>query len=245
MNHIIVAILNLILPLIKNKINYKKWFERQNHYNNNEEEKAAAEKGKAKKIKQSEAEGIARNKKKEDSFKMFWPIARIPVKVTSPFGYRVIRGRRRFHNGVDYRSWDGKEIIAVERCVVKKIVPVDTKYPVKFKYNREKKKFERLNIPAGRGWTPYIVIHGMNTGNRYVYKHVKNARGLKVGQVKQAGSKLGIAGNYGYSLGAHLHFETYLSGDLKKPVDGHKYLRNKGLVKSNSEGILVTNKDDE
>ena len=152
--------------------------------------------------------------------KWYWPVK--IQKVTSPYGWRRILGRKRWHNGVDY---SGRNKIAYAPCemVIKKILMPDTHYPVKFRYNPTKGKFEKIkNIPKGRAWTPYIIgVCAFDENIRFAFKHVKAE--VKVGDVIKVNKPICSIGNWGYSMGAHLHFEIHLKNRGKwqnvNPVD--------------------------
>ena len=53
---------------------------------------------------------------------------------------------------------------------------------------------------------------------------------IAIGQRLNAGDKVADVGNYGYSMGAHLHFEVRINGKTVNPV---KWLAKK-LKKENS-----------
>jgi murein DD-endopeptidase MepM/ murein hydrolase activator NlpD len=84
--------------------------------------------------------------------------------------------------------------------------------------------------------TPYVVLIGKYTKNRYVYKHISPL--VKEGDSVYADDNIGETGNYGYSQGEHLHFEYYdwleKRGIWADASDPMLYFRKMGLdVKSN------------
>lgn len=137
-------------------------------------------------------------------------------RITSPFGDRVLRINgsdvKRFHSGIDLAG-DGP-VYAVEDSIVQKVLLPDQKYPCRFKWTKENGWVQYA--PKDRAWTPYIILVGKHTQTLYKYMHVNACSyekgSLKAGQHVKAGEKIGEAGNLGYSLGAHLHFETWLLG---------------------------------
>jgi len=241
--------INIILMLIMNlfKFGYKKkddssTIEQQNYWND-----PIVDYNNALKISMKDALKQIEKQKvtNKESVIMTWPILRQPIQITSSYGYRVFNGKNIFHRGTDYKTWDNPKIVAVEDGIIKKVLQPDPDHPVLFKHNG--KKFVSIDVPKGRGWTPYIVLIGKYTKNAYIYRHTKSY--VKPGQPVSAGMIIGEAGNYGYSQGPHLHFELYpfkgSDNDLKQylitkdmqvmnslseylwpeTVDPHKYLQ--------------------
>jgi len=158
-----------------------------------------------------------------------WPTIHTPPRITSKYGKRTlnINGKRRvnFHSGIDFGT--AEEVIAVEDMVIQEILLPDFKYPCRFKWSRG------TWVPAapkGRAWTPFVKAVGIFTKNLYVYRHVNAIEGLAVGQRIKAGNTIGTAGNLGYSMGSHLHFEIWPKDpEVKelswlKPVDPFPFL---------------------
>ena len=67
------------------------------------------------------------------------------------------------------------------------------------------------------GYGNKIVINH-NNGMKTVYAHL-NSISVKVGEVVEAGSAIGVMGSTGNSTGVHLHFEVYKNGSLVNPLD--------------------------
>lgn len=67
------------------------------------------------------------------------------------------------------------------------------------------------------GYGNKIVINH-NNGMKTVYAHLSSID-VKVGQVVEKGSKIGVMGSTGNSTGIHLHFEVYKSGSLENPTE--------------------------
>ena len=105
---------------------------------------------------------------------------------------------------------------------------VDSKYPVRFeqKDGTWVDLIKSEEIPKGRAWTPYLILKGKHTGIEYKYKHVDPS--VEVGDEVEAGTQIGRSGNFGYSMGGHLHFEVWQKGKTCDPV---VFLKSKELVK--------------
>lgn len=119
---------------------------------------------------------------------MIIPFACSSVKVTSPFGTRVLNGKTESHSGYDLvgvGSWD--VAAAVGGTVVQSRIVTD-------KSN------------STWQWGNYVCIRTAD-GQYHYYCHMKS-RAVQKGQTVKAGDKLGVMGNTGYSFGAHLHFEV-------------------------------------
>ncbi|MEK4427573.1 M23 family metallopeptidase [Solibacillus sp. FSL K6-1523] len=71
---------------------------------------------------------------------------------------------------------------------------------------------------AGRHATygNYIVINH-NNGYETLYAHLSKI-GVKVGQVVEKGSSIGVMGSTGRSTGTHLHFEVHKNGSEENPL---------------------------
>lgn len=171
--------------------------------------------------------------------KFTWPTMQY-MKVTSPFGWRYLtidrQKKRRFHIGTDF-AHSREPCCAVEDMEIRKILKVDTQYPVKFKWTPN--GWKRLKIPKNRGWTPYVKAVGLHTKTWYSYKHIKPLPKMKLCDIIKCGEPVGHDGNFGYSMGPHLHFEcwpysefmvdtqAYGATHWPEPVDPVKYLTEK------------------
>jgi len=107
--------------------------------------------------------------------------------VTSKYGYRVIKGKRGFHFGVDLVG-EGHTICDVKNC-----------------FNGTAKVLRSYNSSTG-GNT--IVIEHYFENRRYValYCHLRD-RYVKEGDTVFENQNIGYMGNTGHSFGAHLHFQ--------------------------------------
>lgn len=119
---------------------------------------------------------------------MIIPFACDTVKLTSPYGERTLEGKRQFHSGYDLVGVGSRIVTAaVGGKVVQSRIVTD-------KSN------------ATWQWGNYVCIKGED-GRYYYYCHL-SSRSVAKGQTVNAGDKLGVMGNTGYSFGAHLHFEV-------------------------------------
>jgi len=116
-----------------------------------------------------------------------WPVdCRL---ITSDFGYRVFRGRREFHTGIDIGVWyktpvratkDGKVVFA--------------------------------------GWHPqygWMVELKHDMGYSTIYAH-NSYYLVEAGDYVKEGQVIALSGDSGYTDGPHLHYEIRLDG---KPID--------------------------
>ena len=128
------------------------------------------------------------------------------VRVSSPFGWRTLFGKRVYHKGVDLVGTD-KTVRAVFGGVVgQSTIITDPK-------NRTSE------------WGNYVRIDGED-GRLYYYCHLSKrivSRGDKV----SVGDVLGIEGSTGKSTGSHLHFEVRENG---KSIDPTAILGIKNIV---------------
>ena len=101
--------------------------------------------------------------------------------ITSKYGIR----KDRFHYGVDFGADKGKEIIAAESGIVKRVASL-------------------------RGYGNTIEIsHSHNIST--LYAHLEKAF-VKAKQRVRKGEKIAIMGDTGRSTGVHLHFEIIVNG---------------------------------
>lgn len=115
-------------------------------------------------------------------------------EMTSPFGYRVLRGRFRHHAGLDIRAPHGTPVRAAAPGAV---------------------------VYAGT-WGGYgrLVVIDHGGGIRTWYAHNQRLK-VRTGQTVEAGDVIADAGATGHAYGPHTHFELRL-GDV--PVDPRRYM---------------------
>ena len=113
-------------------------------------------------------------------------------RVTSPYGYRALNGKREFHGGIDVVGLADKHVCAVADgyVAVSQIVT-----------DKRDRTWE---------WGNYVCVIG-DDGRQYYYCHLSR-RLVSAGQRVKRGDHVGIEGNTGYSFGLHCHFEVRESG---------------------------------
>jgi murein DD-endopeptidase MepM/ murein hydrolase activator NlpD len=115
-------------------------------------------------------------------------------RLTSPYGWRndPISGVRRFHAALDLAAGIGTPVKAAMDGRVSAV---------------------GMNATYGK-----FIILSHNNGYQTMYAHL-NALSVKQGDYADQGSKIGEAGNTGYSTGPHLHFAVYKNGRAVNPLD--------------------------
>jgi len=121
-----------------------------------------------------------------------WPVR---GRITSPYGMRVISGRKDFHAGIDIGSPTGTNIVAAESGRV-----------------------SYAGYMRGYG---NVIILSHDGGYSSVYGH-NSLNLVKKGQYVKRGTIIGKVGSTGNATGPHLHFEVRSSG---KPVNPLSYLK--------------------
>lgn len=121
-----------------------------------------------------------------------WPIR---GRISSPYGVRVLNGRKEFHTGIDISGSTGTNIVAAESGRV-----------------------SYAGYMRGYG---NVIILSQDRGYSTVYGH-NLVNLVKKGQYVKKGSIIGKVGKTGNATGSHLHFEIRLSG---KPVNPLSYLK--------------------
>ncbi|HCX79798.1 MAG TPA: hypothetical protein DG577_10335, partial [Firmicutes bacterium] len=135
-----------------------------------------------------------------------WPVPgfdRVPYNITSSYGWRIhpIRKVWQFHPGIDIARYNrrgesigGKPIVAAASGTVDFVRSYD-----------------------GGGYGIYVLIsHG--GGYQTLYAHMRYTT-VKKGQVVTIGQQIGVVGTTGSSTGNHLHFELWVMGEKKNPVE--------------------------
>jgi murein DD-endopeptidase MepM/ murein hydrolase activator NlpD len=211
-----IKLLNALLPLITPFLNYKKIEKKSNGWNNSEIAESQTN------ILQKKPEIVPTSC--EDKVIFYKPVR--VERITSPYGFRTLnidgKKTKQFHLGVDFGG--NVPIYAVEDSIITRVLSPDYQFPVRFKYTNKTwvDLIKAEKIPPGRAWTPYVILKGIHTGVEYKYKHVFSH--LKIGEKILAGAVIGNSGNFGYSMGGHLHFEVWVKGKAADPI---QYLSSK------------------
>jgi len=121
-----------------------------------------------------------------------WPVR---GRITSPYGMRVISGRKDFHAGIDIGGPTGTNIVAAESGIV-----------------------SHAGYMRGFG---NVIILSHDGGYSTVYGH-NSVNLVKKGQYVKKGSTIAKLGSTGNATGSHLHFEIRSGGD---PVNPLSYLK--------------------
>jgi len=121
-----------------------------------------------------------------------WPVR---GRITSPYGVRVLYGRKEFHAGIDIGGPSGTNIVAAESG--------------------------RVSYAGYMRGFGNVIVLGHDGGYSTVYGH-NSVNLVKKGQYVKKGSVIGKVGRTGNATGPHLHFEIRLSG---KPVNPLPYLK--------------------
>ena len=129
--------------------------------------------------------------------------------ITSNYGWRILNGKKEFHNGVDISSKSIKPIILVAYSGI--ITHID--------------RIHKTYNPKTRTGSFGLVVYIKNDCDGYysVYPHMSEIFStLKIGDQIKESTPIGIMGNTGYSFGPHLHFElrkTMMPGNSKIPIE--------------------------
>lgn len=122
---------------------------------------------------------------------MIFPFDSDTLRVTSPFGNRVLNGKADNHTGYDMVGVGSHIVTAVaDGTVVRSRIVTDT-------------------TDLTWQWGNYVCVRTA-TGQYHYYCHLQS-RSVTEGQAVKVGDRLGVMGNTGYSFGAHLHFEVRAS----------------------------------
>lgn len=113
-------------------------------------------------------------------------------KISSEFGYRILRGRRNWHSGVDFKVPEGTNVYAAAAGVVTK-----------------------AGVFGNGDYGEAVVI---DHGDGFVTYYAHNSELLvKVGDRVKKGTLIALSGNTGNSTGPHCHFEVRLNEEKVDP----------------------------
>ena len=129
---------------------------------------------------------------------MICPLQYSDRYLSSPYGTRTLNGSTRQHNGVDICCWSGTYGKTLSAAANGTVVTAN-------------------KSGYGGGYGLYVVIsHG--NGVQTYYAHMSSVS-VNVGDYVTQGTKIGAAGNTGYSFGAHLHFGVMVNGSWVNPLN--------------------------
>lgn len=131
-------------------------------------------------------------------------------KITSPFGFRFLSGKKVWHNGVDLRTredtpWLKLPVVAPEQIKIMRVV-----YQGKWGYT--------------------IVAQGLESGYTLKFTHVKPLDNIITDTIIEQHEEIAWPAVTRYmekkKYGEHLHFEVWKSGVVRNPV---KYMDERGI----------------
>lgn len=129
-------------------------------------------------------------------------LLRSPVKkpiITSPYGERILNGKRQFHDGIDVISEIGDTIVC---AITDGVVCHDVDF------YQEKKRWKDKRHSAGN----YVIVKHIIDDKLYYTRYLHlTVNFCYQGQALEKGEPLGIYADVGRSYGAHLHFDMYNS----------------------------------
>ena len=146
------------------------------------------------------AEPVVKNEDKEVAY--LWPLPEEKRGlITSLYGYKEdVLGGTLFNRGVDIAGEPGTEILAVYDGVIEYEGYVGIT-------DEEEQDIDADRVSRANG---YVIILGLDDGNKAVYGTLEEDFPLKQGDRVTAGQVIGYLGNSGASTGPHLHFEMQI-----------------------------------
>lgn len=146
---------------------------------------------------------------------------RLPVDdyvITSPYGERTLKGKKEFHDGIDFKSVCNNFVFAVCDCTCS--------------YDMDNYK-EALRWTDKRHSGGNMIIVDFRLGNTLFhmrYMHLIDNL-VKQGQKLKEGDLIGHYGDVGYSFGAHLHNDLYMqSKNQWIKIDINAFYQNNKLL---------------
>ena len=119
------------------------------------------------------------------------------AKVTSPYGWRTLNGKKQFHDGIDFVSTTGDNTV---RAIA------DGKVCYDVDYYEESKRWTDKRHSAGN----YLIIKHAINGKTYYGRYFHLGENyVSNGDVVVEGQAIGYYADAGISYGAHLHFDIY------------------------------------
>ena len=118
------------------------------------------------------------------------------IKITSTYGYgRGAQGYNIVHKGTDFRAMVGTEIYSMNDGIVK------------------------ISRPYTTYGNTIVIDHGL--GINTLYLHLSELK-VKEGDSVKAGQLIGLSGDTGYAVGAHLHLSVKVNGIS---IDPEKFMK--------------------
>jgi murein DD-endopeptidase MepM/ murein hydrolase activator NlpD len=118
-------------------------------------------------------------------------------KITSPYGPRKLRGKKQFHDGIDFVSETGDNKVY---SIGEGVVCLD------FDYYENARRWIDKKHSAGN----YIIIRTKIEGKEYYVRYLHIVINyVEIHQFIEEGAIIGEYGDVGYSFGAHLHLDMY------------------------------------
>lgn len=137
-------------------------------------------------------------------------------KFTSKYGWRVLGGKKDFHNGTDIASVGGaSNVVAVYSGTVSKI-----------------------SYQAGGAGYYVNIDHGGGLVTKYFHM-VKDSIKVTQGQQVSAGQVIGTEGSSGGVTGRHLHFEVWVNGKDEDPLPWLKGDKRKKISQTTQSNITT------
>lgn len=137
-----------------------------------------------------------------------------PHTITSNYGYRILNGKKQFHDGIDWISSTDRNVLSF----------ADGQVTYDQDWYEESKRWTDKRHSGGN----MVIIKHQILGKTYFirYLHLK-FNTVSQGQIIKRGQVIGEWADVGYSFGAHLHTDAYDSGWNK--IDIQALLKLAGL----------------
>jgi len=117
--------------------------------------------------------------------------------ITSPYGPRMLQGKRQFHNGIDFISGDkDSRVMAISDGIV--VCDMDD-YAPELRWKAKKHS-------AGN----YVIIKHQVNGQWYYFRYLHLGENyVSLNEVVREGQVIGKYADAGISYGAHLHLGAF------------------------------------
>lgn len=139
--------------------------------------------------------------------------------ISSCFGWRDLKEKKDWHNGMDFSAPENTEVKAVADGVV---------YDICDKWHGQcecsifnnKACLNNCNNLCGNYGNTIVIKHENEVYTRY--SHLSSILTSIKGQQVKKGTIIGYSGNTGYSEGPHLDFKVYSSSDFSEKPDNYE-----------------------